>query len=50
MSIIFPDSDVLLNKSLAEIKNKINFIDINSNLKNSISDDLQQIQKLILLH
>lgn len=47
--MIFSDSDALLNESLAQINNKINFFDIDINLKNSIIDDLQQIQKLILL-
>lgn len=49
MSMIFSDSDTLLNESLAKIKNNLNFLDINSNLKKSIIDDLQQIQQFILL-
>ncbi|GJD23699.1 putative Histidine kinase [Rivularia sp. IAM M-261] len=48
MSIIFSDSDVFLHQSLATIKNQIATLNINSDLKNSINDNLKQIKQLIL--
>ncbi|BAZ16609.1 putative histidine kinase [Calothrix sp. NIES-4071] len=49
MSINLSNLEVFLQQSLSQLKNQIGLLNIDRNLKNSISNDLKQIEQLISL-